>query len=95
MAKSWLITGASGGLGAEMAKLALKNGHSVVATARHPDIASRTHPEILQLGGVWKTLDVTDKTTAEKVKTLVDEHDIDVVVNNAGFALLGAIEDIR
>ncbi|KAI1755336.1 hypothetical protein F4782DRAFT_400930 [Xylaria castorea] len=92
----WLITGASRGLGFDMAKTALKAGHKVIACyrGRKPDDASKWD-ELEALGGIWTNLDVSNDDAESKVKALVVEHGrIDVLVNNAGYAILGSIEDV-
>ncbi|KAI0456210.1 hypothetical protein F5B21DRAFT_165235 [Xylaria acuta] len=92
----WLITGASRGLGFDMAKAALKAGHKVIACYRSkkPDNASKWD-ELEALGGIWTDLDVSSEDAELKVKALVAEHGgIDVLVNNAGYAILGSIEDV-
>lgn len=93
----WLITGASSGFGAHLAEGALKAGHRVIATARNPTKAAQDYPQITSLGGKWLQLDVTETNTKEKVEKAVMENggSIDVVINNAGYGLLGSIEDIR
>jgi NAD(P)-dependent dehydrogenase (short-subunit alcohol dehydrogenase family) len=93
----WLITGASSGFGALLAEKALQAGHYVIATARNPTKAAQDYPQVTSLGGKWLQLDVTSKSTKDQVQQAVKEHGgrIDVVINNAGYGLLGSIEDIR
>jgi short-subunit dehydrogenase len=94
--KTWLITGASSGLGAALAEAALKAGHRVIATARNINTAAEANPQISSLGGNWIELDVTSPDTAKKVEDAVQEAGgvVDVVINNAGYSLLGSIEDM-
>ncbi|MFB9465494.1 oxidoreductase [Streptomyces cinereospinus] len=95
MSKTWLITGSSRGLGRTLAETVLEEGHSVVATARRTesltDLADR-YGERVRLA----TLDVTDPDAARRaVQTAVDTFGrLDVVVNNAGYADMAAIEDM-
>lgn len=91
----WLITGASAGQGAEIALAALRAGHDVIATARNVSKAKEDLPEIEKLGGLWITLDVTKSDAEGIAKAAVEEHGIDVVVNNAGYGLRGVLEDLR
>ncbi|KAJ5664193.1 short chain oxidoreductase/dehydrogenase [Penicillium longicatenatum] len=92
----WLVTGASSGFGALIAENALKAGHRVLATARNPVKAAQDYPQIASLGGQWVQLDVTSKDTSTQVTQAVQKNGgkIDVVINNAGYGLLGSIEDI-
>jgi NAD(P)-dependent dehydrogenase (short-subunit alcohol dehydrogenase family) len=92
--KVWFITGASRGLGRVWADAALKRGDKVAATAR-------TLESIADLKGTYGesvlTLEV-DVTRPEQVKTAVQAaHDhfgrLDVVLNNAGYPLIGTIEE--
>jgi NAD(P)-dependent dehydrogenase (short-subunit alcohol dehydrogenase family) len=90
--KTWLITGASRGFGAEIAKAALASGDTVIATARNQTA--------LQWLGASKRLltlsmDVTNETQVQAAVAAGLEKfgQIDVLVNNAGFGLLGAIEE--
>ncbi|GKZ54680.1 hypothetical protein AnigIFM49718_010499 [Aspergillus niger] len=95
--QTWLITGSSSGLGASLAIAALKAGHKVLATARNPTTASAQNPQIASLGGIWISLDVNDPSTPSKIESAINTHAdgiIDVVVNNAGYSLLGSIEDM-
>ncbi|WP_415756525.1 oxidoreductase [Pseudomonas sp. LT1P18] len=89
----WLITGASRGIGAKIAAAALANGDAVVATAR--DASSITQRFGEQPGLLAATLDVTNEAQGVAVaKSAIDHFGrIDVLVNNAGFGVLGAVEE--
>jgi len=91
--KTWLITGASRGFGALIAKRALEVGDNVVATARNPQTivdALGSHRNLLAL-----PLDVTNEPQAREAAAAAVKRfgRIDVLVNNAGFGLLGAVEE--
>ncbi|MDR6873624.1 NAD(P)-dependent dehydrogenase (short-subunit alcohol dehydrogenase family) [Bosea sp. BE125] len=91
--KTWFITGASRGFGALVAKLALDNGDAVVATARDPQSVTASlgeHPSLLAVA-----LDVTDESQALVAADQAIKRfgRIDVLLNNAGFGLLGAVEE--
>jgi NAD(P)-dependent dehydrogenase (short-subunit alcohol dehydrogenase family) len=89
----WFITGASRGIGALIAEAALADGNAVVAAGRNAKaIVERLgeHAALLPVA-----LDVTDEAQAKAaVQTAIEKFGrIDVLVNNAGFGLLGAIEE--
>ena len=91
--RTWFITGASRGFGALIAEKALAAGDAVVATARNPQtVVDRIgeHPNLLAVA-----LDVTDEAQGHAAaKAAVERFGrIDVLVNNAGYGLLGAIEE--
>lgn len=91
--KIWFITGASRGFGALVTERALARGDAVVATARKAEaIATRfgDHPNLLGL-----PLDVTDEAQAiAAAKAAIDRFGrIDVLFNNAGFGVMGAVEE--
>ncbi|MFE4666931.1 SDR family NAD(P)-dependent oxidoreductase [Streptomyces sp. NPDC056716] len=92
--QTWLITGSSRGFGRNLAVAALEAGDHVVATARRPeqlaDLVRKYGDRVLPVA-----LDVTDRTAAEAaLKAGVDRFGrVDVVVNNAGYANLAAIEN--
>ena len=92
--KVWFITGASRGFGFEIAKAALAIGDKVVATVRHDrkDVAARLNNPS---GLLVVKLDVTHETEVRLgVQRAIDRFGrIDVVVNNAGFGMVTAIEE--
>ncbi|WP_420995419.1 oxidoreductase [Cupriavidus sp. 30B13] len=89
----WLITGASRGIGALIAKAALAEGDAVVAAGRNVDAIAAALGEGPALFPV--RLDVTseEEAAAAVQAALARFGRIDVLVNNAGFGLLGAVEE--
>jgi NAD(P)-dependent dehydrogenase (short-subunit alcohol dehydrogenase family) len=92
--KVWLITGASRGLGVDLAKAALAVGHSVVATARNAASVLRAIGEHERL--LATPLDVTSPEQAEQaVQAAVRRFGrLDVLLNNAGNFFGGFFEEI-
>ncbi|RMH85989.1 SDR family NAD(P)-dependent oxidoreductase [Pseudomonas sp. AOB-7] len=91
--RTWFITGASRGFGTLIAEHALRAGDAVIATARKPeDVVARlgSHPNLLAV-----RLDVTSEAEAHQAVAEGVKHfgRIDVLVNNAGFGVLGAVEE--
>ena len=93
-----LITGSSSGFGRLTALEFAKNGDRVYATVRTHDAADELEniAESENLSLYTLLLDVTDRKVINiAVKTIIDkENKIDVLVNNAGIAIPGALEDI-
>ncbi|GAA2657391.1 oxidoreductase [Nonomuraea recticatena] len=88
------ITGASRGFGLEIVRQALEHGDNVVATARDPQAIEKQLPGYADRLLAVK-LDVTDESQARAAATAAVERfgGIDVLVNNAGRGLLGAVEE--
>jgi NAD(P)-dependent dehydrogenase (short-subunit alcohol dehydrogenase family) len=95
MSQVFFLTGSSRGLGRQVAEAVLAAGHSLVATARNPaslaDLTDRYGRQVLPVA-----LDVTDPVAAQAAVAAGIEAfgRIDVVVNNAGYANVAAVEDI-
>ena len=88
-----LITGASSGLGLSLALLSLKKGHKVIAAGRSSVPPSALAPNA-NPGLTWLQLDPASLITEDTVSRVVKEHAVDVIVNNAGYSALGAVEDV-
>jgi NAD(P)-dependent dehydrogenase (short-subunit alcohol dehydrogenase family) len=80
-----LVTGASRGIGRAIATLLTERGYRVFGTSRHPDEAESAPYRMLQL-------DVREEASVAQCLSTVG-RDIDVLVNNAGYAFVGAVEE--
>ncbi|MEM7644039.1 MAG: oxidoreductase [Pseudomonadota bacterium] len=94
MQQTWFITGASSGFGRAFALHALARGHNVVAAARRTDklaeIEARAPDRVLAV-----TMDVTqpDQIAAGIADVEARFGRIDVLINNAGYGIVGAVEE--
>ncbi|MEU9147978.1 SDR family NAD(P)-dependent oxidoreductase [Streptomyces sp. NPDC048349] len=95
MSKVWFVTGSSRGLGRNFVEAALSRGDKVAATARN---AGSLDELVTEYGGAVLplALDVTDKEAVLETVKRAKEHfgRLDVIVNNAGYAQIGAIEEL-
>jgi len=93
-----LITGASAGIGTELARVFAANGHRLALAARRADRLDAIAHEITTGGGKPPILipcDLRDRDAADKIEAALRAADVEVeyLVNNAGFGLFGkAIE---
>ncbi|GAA4983601.1 oxidoreductase [Actinopolymorpha pittospori] len=104
----WFVTGASRGLGREIALAALDRGDQVVATGRDADAVVAALDSAVDTDAAVTALDAAppdllvvplDVTDTAQAKNAIDAAltrfgRIDVLVNNAGFGIIGAIEEI-
>jgi NAD(P)-dependent dehydrogenase (short-subunit alcohol dehydrogenase family) len=93
--KVWLITGCSTGFGRALAEAVLKKGDEVLATAREPE---QLRPLIEDYPKIAKAVRL-DVTSSQDIQAAVDTAiatfgRIDVLVNNAGYGLIGALEEV-
>jgi NAD(P)-dependent dehydrogenase (short-subunit alcohol dehydrogenase family) len=92
--KTWFITGVAGGLGREIATAALARGDTVAGTVRNP--AQLDAFETLAPGrALGYVLDVRDEAALHAAASSVELRTgaIDVLVNNAGYGICGAVEE--
>src|SRR6185436_2325697 len=96
MSKIWFITGAGSGIGTGIARAALRTGDRVVASGRNLEKVRKAYPDASEENIAFVQLDVADEARA---KAAVDEAvkrfgRIDVLINNAGYSLLGNFEQM-
>ncbi|MFF1696312.1 SDR family oxidoreductase [Streptomyces sp. NPDC058257] len=92
--RHWFITGASGGLGRHLTELALRNGDRVTATVRRPAALE----DLRETYGGRLAVEVLDLARPADVGGVVARTlrsgPVDIVVNNAGYAVVGAAEEM-
>ncbi|MDO1501626.1 oxidoreductase [Winogradskyella maritima] len=92
--KVWFITGASSGFGKAFAQYAVSQGYNVVATARRQEkleqLAKAAPEQILPI-----SMDVTERAEIKNaVQKAIEKYGkIDVLINNAGYGIVGALEE--
>lgn len=86
-----LVTGASAGMGKDFAKALLEQGHVVYAAARRLEQMQ----DLKDLGALTMKMDITQEGDIDEVITTIetDHGGVDVLINNAGFGMYGAVED--
>lgn len=92
MRKVILITGASSGMGKDTALRLIKEGHIVYGGARRIEKMQ----DIIAAGGHALSLDVTNRDSIKKAVSQIknEQERIDILWNNAGYSLTGAVENI-
>lgn len=99
MTKSVVVTGANSGIGLATARVLAKAGYDVIGTVRSADKAALLHEDVGATGASVRSvvLDVADEDSTregfERIATMTDGGPW-AVVNNAGFAQAGAVEDV-
>ena len=93
--KVWFITGSNSGFGRSLTEAVLEKGDKVVATTRHPE---QIEDLVKQYADTVKAVSL-DITKADEISSAIDTAiatfgSIDVLVNNAGFGTLGAVEEV-
>lgn len=88
-----LITGAGSGIGYETAVSLKAQGHKIYGGVRD----QRSAEKLTQSGIIPLELDITDERQCKQAVERIIKHDkrIDVLINNAGYGLFGAVEDIK
>ncbi|WP_428229948.1 oxidoreductase [Flavobacterium sp.] len=93
--KVWFITGASKGLGLELVKKLLKEGYKVAATSRSEEALVKVLGEASENFLPLEMDLVDEKSVKNAIEVTVSYFKtIDVLVNNAGYGLLGALEEL-
>jgi NAD(P)-dependent dehydrogenase (short-subunit alcohol dehydrogenase family) len=92
--RNWFITGISSGLGKALTRTVMERGDYVIGTFRNPAQAEEFNEQYPDRGFAL-TLDVADPPAVEHAVSIVAEKfgKIDVLVNNAGFGMAGAVEE--
>ena len=95
MAKIWFITGVSSGFGEALAQAVIENDNKVVATFRKKEQADAFTNQYGN-NGLGIVMDVTDNAQIDNaVQQAVQQFGaIDVLVNNAGYGTIGAVEEV-
>jgi short-subunit dehydrogenase len=99
MGKVALITGASAGLGAELARLFVGDGHDVVLVARRRDRLEELASQLTKSGGARAHVlpeDLADEKAPERLVAELGKRGIEIefLVNNAGYGTTGAFVDL-
>ena len=87
-----LLTGASAGIGKETAKTLIKAGYKVYAVGRRLDAMA----DLEAHGGIPMSMDITQSEDIERVVNhiIAEEGKIDILINNAGYATQGPVEQV-
>lgn len=89
-----LITGASSGIGRDMARVLSEKGYDLILVARRRERLEELKKEIKTNVEII-CLDVSEPDNCYKLYNEVKDQDIDIVINNAGFGIFGKFTDIE
>ncbi|MCR5153292.1 MAG: SDR family oxidoreductase [Lachnospiraceae bacterium] len=92
MAKWAVITGASSGIGKEIAKLLSKRGYSLVLVARRRDKLEELEKELVSETEIISA-DLSERAECEKLMERLSDREVEVLINNAGFGDCGAFSE--
>jgi short-subunit dehydrogenase len=96
MTRTALITGASGGLGADFARLAAKDGYNLILVARSKDLLEALKTELTAKHSIDVRVmaeDLSDETAVERLCDVLQKEPIDLLINNAGFGDFGLFQN--
>ena len=88
-----LITGASSGIGRDMARVLSSKGYELILVARREDRLKELQND-LHTNSEIICMDVSDTDNCKKLYEMVKDKNIDIIVNNAGFGVFGKNENI-
>lgn len=91
MSKNVLITGASKGIGKEIAK-GLSNEYNLFLSSRNEELLKKNSQDIGAKG--YCVCDLSDKEDLNKLAEFIEENSIDILINNAGEYIYGGIEEM-
>ncbi|QFT87631.1 D-beta-hydroxybutyrate dehydrogenase [Bacillus sp. THAF10] len=96
MTKTALITGASSGLGYEFVKLFANDGYNLVVIARNEEKLQEIKTKYPHINVTVISKDLSEPNAINEIMTEINNQfiTVDVLVNNAGFGLLGSFEDL-
>jgi NAD(P)-dependent dehydrogenase (short-subunit alcohol dehydrogenase family) len=94
MSTTWFVTGASSGIGAAIVDASLVRGDTVVATFRDAEGAQRFAASSAHAIGVLADVRSTEQVDAAVAHAVEVCGGLDVVVNAAGYGLVGAVEEL-
>lgn len=88
-----LITGASSGIGRAIAEELGKEGHRLILVARRAHQLQQVAHKVTQVGGIAEIFvaDLTEEADLLRVENYIKTHSIDLLINNAGIGLYGAV----
>lgn len=92
--KKVLITGASGGIGLETAKLLAHKGYLLTLVARNEQKLAEAAGQLSGQGHTYLVADLTNKEDVERIATHLDNGQYDVLINNAGAGLYGKFTEL-